>query len=177
MKLGRLKMTYRDPEWAKEEKVAMTISLSEAERVRAMTMTTNALDFLIADAFLADRKSADETNARFLARRDEAEAKARLDVEFALELADRLGEETLREAVEQYAPTNVRSAVDALMSREGGMLPLVQSRIREIEPDAAASNPTACALAAICVLGGVLVDSVLGGIGAVIGIVVMSQTC
>jgi hypothetical protein len=83
------------------------------------------LDRSIAEASLRDDTLDDETKARLLQRRQEAGD--RVDTGFALDLAARLGEDALRKAVEEYTPPSERASINALISREGGMAPLVQN--------------------------------------------------
>jgi hypothetical protein len=78
--------------------VASILALSGDELGRAVRMTADVLDLISVEASLADYRLDEATSARLLRRRDEA--RARLDVTFALDLADRLGESVLREAMD-----------------------------------------------------------------------------
>lgn len=104
--------------------MARALSLSEEEYSRAVRMTADALDLISAEASLVDGKMDKETNARLLERGKEA--MDRLDLRLALDIADRVGEDALRKAVEEYTPPSARATIDALIKREGGVLPLVK---------------------------------------------------
>jgi hypothetical protein len=86
--------------------MAINHSLSAEERVRALQMTADALDGIVADAALRDGDLDEETKARLLQRRQEATD--RIDPAFALDLAARLGEDALRQAVEENTPPSAR---------------------------------------------------------------------
>lgn len=157
--------------------MTINLSLSEEERARALRMTADALDHIIAEASLRDGMLDEETKARVLQRRQEAGD--RLDSGFALDLAARLEEDALRKAVEENTPPSARASIDALISREGGMLPLVQNQIRRMGSVAATRSTDAfgCGLGAVAIVGGVVADGVLGGVAAVAGIVAMAKWC
>ncbi|CCF82998.1 hypothetical protein [Nitrolancea hollandica] len=157
--------------------MAINHSLSAEERVRALQMTADALDGIVADAALRDGDLDEETKTRLLERRQEAAD--RIDPAFALDLASRLGEDALRQAVEENTPPSARASIDALISREGGMLPLVQNEIRRMGSASTtrSSDSFGCALGAVAIVGGVLADKILGGVAAVAGIVAMAKWC
>jgi hypothetical protein len=94
------------------------VPLTEEERGRVVRMTVDVLDLIMAEASRRDGVTDNEANVRLLERRKEAEN--RLDVGLALDIADRLGEDVLRKAMEEYTPPSVRASLDALMKREGG---------------------------------------------------------
>jgi hypothetical protein len=83
--------------------------------------------------------------------------------------------------VDDYAPPGARAAFDALVAREGGLYRLLKERIGELRPDADAtlfeSDAFGCALGATAIVMGVALDTVLGGIAAVGGILVMADAC
>ena len=165
-----------------------SMSHTEEEDGRAIRMAAAALDLINIEMALRDGRLGEQTNARLLQRREEATRD--LDPEFAPDLASRLGEEALRDAVEQHCPPSSRASIDELMEREGGMLPVVQDRIRRMP-----SVPTTddrggaclqthlsndewgCALGAIAIVGGAYANSWLGGIAVVGGIVMMASYC
>jgi hypothetical protein len=143
-------------------------------------MTADLLDLISVEASLADGRLDEETNARLLERRNEA--RARLDVTFALDLADRLGEDALREAIDKSVPPSVRASMDALIKVDGGALPLVKNRMGRIKAGVgpiitASDDAFGCGLGAAALVAGVVLNAVMGGIAAVGGIVLMASTC
>jgi hypothetical protein len=159
--------------------MVVALSLADEERGRVVRMTVDALDRMIAEASLRLGEPDEETNAQLPELRKETWD--RLDAGLALDLADRLGEDALREAVGEYSPPIARAAIGALAQREGGMLPLVKSRISRMEPATDAtftdSDAFGCALGAFAIVSGVALDTILGGIAAVGGILVMADAC
>lgn len=87
-----------------------------------------------------------------------------------LDVADQLSEEALRKAVEQYCPPAARTSIDTLMKGEGGMLPLVKTRI-------ARGDDFMCGLGACAIVAGCIGGGVMGGITAVAGIMLMADAC
>lgn len=157
--------------------MAMPLSLSEEERGRVMRMTAAALDLLSAEAARRDGIS-DEADALLLERRKQN--LVRIDVALALDLADRLGEYALREAMEEYTPRNARASVDALVKINGGMLPVVKTRIERMRSAGGMttlSDEFGCGLGAIAVVAGVVGNGFIGGVLAVGGIMLMAECC
>ena len=157
--------------------MAITVSLSPEEHVRVMRMTAAALDILRVDASKRNGNP-DDTDTRVLEVLKQNSD--RIDLALALDLADRLGESALREAVEEYTPRTARASIDALIKRHGGMLPLIKDRIggkRSLSGATTLSSDLGCALGAAAIVGGVLIDEALGGFGAVVGILVMATQC
>ncbi|GGY07701.1 hypothetical protein [Streptomyces djakartensis] len=142
--------------------------LSDEQRGRVALMLTDMLELISVEAALADGSPDEEAKARLLARREEGAG--RIDMGLVLDIADQLGEEALRKAAEQYCPPAARMSMDALLKGEGGMLPLVRTRI-------ARSDAFGCALGAAAVVGGVACGGVMGGCGAVLGIMLMAESC
>lgn len=159
--------------------MAIAISLSEDERHRLIQMKTDVLDLIVGHARLRTGEPDEETKARLIAAR--AGARDRLDWDFALYLADRLGEDALRGAVEEITPPSARASIEALVKREGGMIPLVRNRIGLMSSAADAtvleSDSVGCALGITAVVVGVVANGILGGIVAVAGIVIAAMEC
>uniref|UniRef100_UPI003F490F36 hypothetical protein n=1 Tax=Cupriavidus necator TaxID=106590 RepID=UPI003F490F36 len=163
--------------------MASPISMTDEEHNRAAKMMVAVLDLLSANAALADGKLDEETNTRLLDR--SKETWGRLDVSFALDLADRLGEEKLRKVVDGITPPSARTSVDALFKNDGGVLPALKNRIMRLNAGAGVTLPAAvitsndfgCALGALGVVAGVAGNSILGGITAVAGVLMMAECC
>jgi hypothetical protein len=158
--------------------VASLLSLSEEEQVRLVKMNADVLNFITGYAAGRDGKPDAEPDPWLLERRKDASA--RLDADLALNLADRLGEDALRKAVEESTPPSARGSIDALVKQEGGMLPVVKNRIGQARfaSDATVrSDAFGCGLGAFAIVAGVALDGILGGIAAVGGIVLMASEC
>jgi hypothetical protein len=151
------------------------IPLSEAELVQVVRLNTEALNLLSDYAAARDGKSeADMDTWRVERRKDVGD---RLDNSLALDLADRLGEDTLRATVSESTPPQARASLEAFIAQEGGMLPLIKNRIGEINSEPHHSDAFGCGLGAFAIVAGVALDGVLGGITAVAGIVLMAAEC
>ena len=167
--------------------MASSMSHTEEEDGRAIRMAAAALDLINIEVALRDGRLGEQTNARLLQRREEATRD--LDPEFAPDLASRLGEEALRDAVEQHCPPSSRASIDELTEREGGMVPIVQDRILRMSAvpttdvrvgdgfQTLSNDGWGCALGAIAIVGGAYANSWLGGIAVVGGIVMMASYC
>jgi hypothetical protein len=104
----------------------------------------------------------------------------RIDVTLALDLADRLGEYALREAMDEYTPRGLRASIDTLIKRHGGVLPLIKERIggmRSFSGITTLSDDLGCAAGAVAIVGGLAVGGVIGGFGTVVGILIMAKYC
>ena len=73
------------------------------ELIRAVKMSADALDYLIAEASLRDGRRGEDMQARLHERREEA--RNGIDAGFALELAGRLGEDALPRSNRGVLPT------------------------------------------------------------------------
>jgi hypothetical protein len=151
------------------------IPLSDEELTRVVRMNNEALNLLTDYAAVRYGKTDAEMEPWRVERRKDV--KDRLDMGLALELADRLGEDTLRATVDESTPPEVRATLDALITREGGVLPLLKNRIGEMNSETHHSDAFACGLGAFAIVAGVALDTILGGITAVAGIVVMAAEC
>jgi hypothetical protein len=155
-----------------------TYSLTEDELARARRMAAAAVDFLSAEASIRDGNL--DENAQGQLRDKQTQSFALIDSAFALDLADRLGEEGLREALEQNMPPSARERIEALIDEDGGALPFVRNRIGRITagPDVTFEGTEfGCALGAIAIVGGYLGNQIIGGIAVVVGIVAVAAYC
>lgn len=158
--------------------MATAVSLSEEEHARVVKMNTDVLNLIIEYAAFRDGKPDAESSERAAERRKVAVQD--LDLDFALELTDRLGEEGLRRGVQESVPVQTRVPLETLAEQEGGMLPVIKNRIGQLRPGAEIthnSDAFACGMGAFAILAGVTLDGVLGGIAAVGGIMVMAAEC
>ena len=151
------------------------IPLSEAELVQVVRLNTEVLNLLTDYAAARDGRSEAEMDTWRVERRKDVGD--RLDTGLALDLADRLGEDTLRATVEESTPPLARASLEALIAQYGGVLPLIKNRIGEINSDTHHSDAFGCGLGAIAIVAGVALDGILGGIAAVAGIVLMASEC
>jgi hypothetical protein len=158
--------------------VATAASLSDEEHARVVKMNTDVLNLIIDYATVRDGRP--DTGCSEQAAERRKGAVQHLDLDFALELTDRLGEEDLRRAVEESVPVQTRAPLETLAEQGGGMLRVIKNRIGQLRPGAEIahkSDATACGLGAFAILAGVTLDGVLGGIAAVGGIMVVAAEC
>ena len=155
------------------------IDLSSDERGSAMRMATDAVDLILANASLGEGAADEAANARLV--RQSQDFVDRFDKALMLDLADRIGADALTEAVHDSAPPTARSAVDALIMREGGILPFVRNRLERVGPagESALFDDTSvgCALGVVAIVAGVAIKGILGGFTAVVGIVAVAAYC
>jgi hypothetical protein len=115
-------------------------------------MTADALVGIVADAALRDGDLDEETKARLLQRRQEATD--RIDPAFRARpgCAARRGRAPASGGGKH---STERASIDALISCEGGMLPLMQNEIRRMDSAAAtrSTDTVGCALGAVAVVG------------------------
>jgi hypothetical protein len=162
--------------------MAGPVSLSQEEAGRVARLTADFLDLIKAKAALEDGKLDEAAGAQLAATwRTTLD---RVDVQLALDIVDRLEEGAIRAYVENAAPPSVRAALDARIEAEGGLVPLLKTRIAGLGPGGDKSGPVAtvsdgvgCALGAVAIAGGFFGNGVLGGIAVVAGIVAMSEWC
>lgn len=105
----------------------------------------------------------------------------RFDKPLMLELARRIGEAGLKEAVHKFAPAEARPFFDAMSMQEGGLLTFVETRIERFGVTADSNlledTSVGCFIGVFAVVAGVAVNGILGGFTAVVGIVAVAAYC
>ncbi|MFF2149646.1 hypothetical protein [Kitasatospora sp. NPDC058190] len=149
--------------------------LTDDERQRWTKMVQDALNALTAEAALQEGPPDQASKQRLLDR--SAQARSQLDADFALGFIDRLGADTLTQAVKGFTPAAVQTSIDALVKADGGVVPLLRNRITRLKSPADENDGTMCAIGAFSIVAGVVIDGILGGIAAVGGILVMADAC
>jgi hypothetical protein len=90
--------------------VATAVSLSDEEHARVVKMNTDVLTLIIDYATVRDGRPDTGSSEQTAERRKDAVQHP--DLDFALELTDRLGEQDLRRAVEESVPMRTRAPLE-----------------------------------------------------------------
>jgi hypothetical protein len=140
-------------------------------------MNTDVLNLIIDYATVRDGRP--DTGSSEQAAERRKGAVQGLDLDFALEFTDRLGEEIYGERWRSRSQCKPGHLLRRSQSKKVGCFSSSKTGL-ELRPGAEIrhnSNATACGFDAFAVLAGVTLDGVLGGIAAVGGIMVMAAEC